>query len=245
MSKLLILGGCHVTSVTFCRELKKSFEYRSIRTITTHFHDDNFDKALKILENNYQRRLFDSYNILIQLDNLHYKNSITNIFPNFLRKSINKFVSKKFSIIILSQEENSANTGQSFFYSGVIRNITYKSIRFLFQIVVFPVNLLYIPIKGTYVFYRIRKIITRHYKGNRIIIFTTIKSLSRINNLFKLIGSLTIKIFFSNLDNIFIFDSHGINFDFKHYKDENHLNDKGVIFMANSLYKQTHKIYSE
>lgn len=221
---LLIIGGCHVINEQFVSEIKKYYHFTSTKKFFTHIPDENFNKIIQYLEKEYNQ-LNKNYNIIIQIGNIHYHNSITNILPNSLTKII---LSKLKIENSFSKNEETSNNN---YYSKLsLTQILTKFLRIFMKVLVFPFNLIYVPIKGFFVFQKLKRIIKNSYYQNEIVIFTPMKTRNNIDNFFKRIGVSTIKITFNNLSNVKVFDFYNLDYKPNFYKDTYHLNDEGIKY---------------
>lgn len=233
MKNIFIIGGCHVTNNIFRQELKENFGFKSVREIHTHINDDNFKKTLDFLIK--ERILLSNYKIVIQIGNFLFCNSIMNLLP----KKIRNYILLKISTNQLldshpkkNQELNSKINSNNFY------KISYTFIRTLVKILIYPINLIFVPIKGFFVFQKIKNILMRLYETNEIIIFTPLKSMNKSDNLFQYIGKKSIVWIFRNMKNVRIFDFYKIEFNENNFKDSHHLSDEGIKKMTKSFIYQ-------
>lgn len=225
---LLIIGGCHVINDKFINEIKNFYKIKSIKKFFTHIPDDNFEKVISILIKD--KDIFEkNYNIIIQIGNLHYHNSIINLIPNKIRGKIIKNISF----------ENSISEVKNYSDDRITPKFNLKIlIREILKVLVFPINLFYVPIKGFFVFYKIKRVFKNNYSKSKIIIFTPMKTLNNIDNFLKMIGVKTIKKIFKNVSNVRVFNFYNLEYIPKFYSDTYHLNDEGINYYLTMFKKQ-------
>lgn len=221
---LLIVGGCHVINEHFVSEIKKYYHFTSTKKFFTHIPDENFNKIIQYLEKEYNQ-LNKNYNIIIQIGNLHYHNSITNILPNNLTKII--LTKMKIESLFSINESSSKNNDTK---KLSLTQIPTKLLRIFMKVLVFPFNLLFVPIKGFFVFQKLKRIIKSSYYQNEIVVFTPMKTTDNIDNFFKRMGVSTIKMTFNKLSNVKVFDFYNLDYKPNLYKDTYHLNDEGIKY---------------
>jgi hypothetical protein len=230
MKNLLIIGGCHVTNETFIKEIRSKTNYKNIRKIHAHFRDKNFKDKIEVIKRK-KEDLNLHYDLIIQLGNWHFKNTILNFISNS-RESLLSFYNEQ-KLNNKTTDKEITNERPSFFFR--ILDI----FRILIKITIFPISLIYVPISGFIYFYKLKKMIVNAGFRNKTIIFNPLKSMNLTDNIFELMGSSIVNLLFKNAENIKIFDFYHINFNEDHYRDQYHLNENGIkLFTQELLEKQ-------
>lgn len=231
MENLLIIGGCHFVNDDFIKQLKEKFKYKKVRKIFTHISEQSFSKSLEFIHHEKEYLKDNKYDIYFQLGNLLFHNSISNILPKYF----NKFIPNNINSDLIQTDNNIRDIKKS--YKVILSNILRK----VLKVLVFPLNIIYVPFKGFQSYNQIKKIlIDDELINNNIFIYTPFYSPNYTDKFFRFIGKKIIYILFSDINNITIINLTDEKFDKSEFNDNDiyHLNTNGMNHLMNYIFEK-------